>query len=1155
MPSLFSRARTTSTSKPSQTSNGTDEFGRAPTPLRSKSSFTTPTKKDKKDKSARSRTLSTPDHDTQEYFPEIPDGSFLPLNLNPPRFDSHEREITQDYGYLSYKRHVVLGLEEITRLVEVTSQEIGARGLTTPFIFSALALDLSASATTRLIEAFLQTCNSRHPSVEQKWQEEAQFAGPHELGMCLRWGLARAVRIVGGLEIRGLLNYESYIEWRDSESAMNYPPAIFASFLDSLDPTLQPLLVTLLTLLSRLSAHSASSGHTPPTLSPLFGPLLFGLGASSLSFHHAYHRYLRATNATEHLILAFIRWQDATSTSGLGVPARLKDWIRGYPSMLPSLPTKKQERPLPRKGAKTIRVATVRRNVRMYSPDLVKTAANWASRPKGPNEVNSLTSSKEWERIALPTLKLFPRYSDTYRKRMNLPSPFHPDIGPGASSLQLSLSSTSSTNSIEGGPLLNNPEDRFRSLTDLKWGEFEASGFGDLADDKKLQFDLTEGARAARRVKRQTLTWNDFSQAGFSRMDDPLNTTLQFSTPLTATINQWPTQSAEISKKLKKTQKSLPPFGWDTEPVMASEEVIEEAFVDVFCDLVYGGGWMDIERGEEVDRECNWALVEYKALPTSRSNTVSGTGDPRTSTTLILYEEFVPLEYRQQLAASGNNRKKLPSLFSSKPKQWKPAATLNGKPYTLGSVPASPSYREVEFEGILRAGNTTRVIKVDSKNSKPVASPLSKSTSSPDQPRKVGLISGPLFITKSDSPAHQSEHTQTPTPIQTLAIPSSFPVEPGEDTPTKQKSRFRIPGGLPVGGSASARRRSGLPPAEYDTIDFETRLASYSDDELNGGFERPMTKQEKRQSRDDAWVDILVSGNGRRLGSQDAVMRAGRSDPDLAKQEVAQVLAAVKGHPPSDDEQDEVVMEPVDASTRFSVENPPSGSDHGPFGTDTTEEEEDAPAPLPRRPGYFDLHPERRRAVVSTAEDDPRSRLAHDDSDSEADYPRKESLDWGRQFGDNEPEPRVVVPVQTVTPPRALPPKPDAKLLSPQTNGESLLPSPTIIQPQPQPSKSKTSSLIEMYREKERAAAQPAPPPARSPQPSVSPQPVPQQPIRPLPLPVSKPGPIDVPPGPPRTPSPDPSEGALAKYEQSPNGPGRYIHGAPLHNVLEEEEE
>ena len=66
-----------------------------------------------------------------------------------------------------------------------------------------------------------------------------------------------------------------------------------------------------------------------------------------------------------------------------------------------------------------------------------------------------------------------------------------------------------------------------------------------------------------------------------------------------------------MNKKLKKTQKALPPFGWDTEPVIGSEEVIEEAFIDVFCDLIYGGGWMDLERCEEVDRDCNWALVGH----------------------------------------------------------------------------------------------------------------------------------------------------------------------------------------------------------------------------------------------------------------------------------------------------------------------------------------------------------------------------------------------------------------------------------------------------------------------------------------------------------------------------------------------------------------
>lgn len=120
---------------------------------------------------------------------------------------------------------------------------------------------------------------------------------------------------------------------------------------------------------------------------------------------------------------------------------------------------------------------------------------------------------------------------------------------------------------------------------------------------------MTNDLLQARAAKRTTLTWNDFSTTGFSRTDAPLNATLQFSTPVTHTISAWPTHQAEIQKKLKKTQKSLPAFGWDTEPVIGTEEVIEEAFVDVFCDLVYGGGWMDIERGEETDRECNWALV------------------------------------------------------------------------------------------------------------------------------------------------------------------------------------------------------------------------------------------------------------------------------------------------------------------------------------------------------------------------------------------------------------------------------------------------------------------------------------------------------------------------------------------------------------------
>jgi hypothetical protein len=115
---------------------------------------------------------------------------------------------------------------------------------------------------------------------------------------------------------------------------------------------------------------------------------------------------------------------------------------------------------------------------------------------------------------------------------------------------------------------------------------------------------------------------------------------------------------------------------------------------------------MDTE-GEQVNRECNWALVridthrtehqiayfltscnrqiEFKSLPLSKT-TVSGGDDPRTSTTVFLFEEFVPLEYRQQLYAGVQNRMTLALFFSpDKTKQWKQAATLKGRPLCGGS--------------------------------------------------------------------------------------------------------------------------------------------------------------------------------------------------------------------------------------------------------------------------------------------------------------------------------------------------------------------------------------------------------------------------------------------------------------------------------------
>ncbi|KIJ67450.1 hypothetical protein HYDPIDRAFT_25903 [Hydnomerulius pinastri MD-312] len=1218
MPSLFSRSRTTSTPGKKSSSGALggggnavppyDEFGRVNSrgsgsgiPL----SFTGKKDREKEKKRGqdgkfRTRTISSPkpDGDVGDLVAQIPDGSFLLLNLDRPRDESgEEKTLENDYGYLCYERHVILGLDEVARLVDVVAVELGTRCLTTPFIFSTLALDISSAAIKRLIRAFLDTCaNPTSAEAERRWREEAQFAGPHELGMCIRWGLARVVRVVRGQAVRGLISWEHYTEFRDSEAALNYPPAHFATFLPPLSPVLRSILLTLLSLLIRFTAHSASSGHTPPTLSPLFGPLLFGLGPASLAFHHTYVHYLRAVNAMEHIMLAFIRWQDAPkvasspseinanipfgSATTLGVPTRLKDWIRGYPSMLPFLHVKdKQDRPQARRGARTTRVVSVRRNVRMYSPDLVKTAAGWAERPQiGQPDNSGLAGSKEWERISPSALKLHPRYSEGYKKRMDLPPNFHPYTGPGSGTPSATSSTSSATSTLydDKDPLglglglgVREGEDRFKNLTELKWGEFESMGFGTLeANEKKLQFDLTESARTSRAAKRTTMNWNDFSTSGFSRTDAPLNATLQFSTPVAHTISSWPTHNADITKKLKKTHRALPPFGWDTEPVMGSEEMIEEAFMDVFCDLVYGGGWMDIERGEETDRECNWALIEFKSLPINKSTATPGT-DPRTATTVVLFEEFVPLEYRQQLAKDSGTKRRLPFIFSpsGKSKQWKPAPTLNGRPYVVGHVPKSPTYREVEFEGLLRS-NGSKVLSLSkpappTPTSATLSPPSAADRDRPPTPRPV--ISSPLYVdpTPPPPPAKQLERSASDTPLT-----------PGGT----RKSRFR----LPVPGTVNVRR-SGLVPSEYSTVDFETRLASYSDDEWNETASvkalTPAEKQERRMSRDDAWVDILVATHNRRIGTQEAERKApgvrglkgGRSDPELASQEVAQVLAGVRARSPLSDEEDlhaqESTPEPIAVEGRSVVSKEPEVKEQDP--------DVDSVMSYPRkRVGYFDLHPERRPGGGAPV----RPQVNAEDSDGD-DVP--DELVYGVPEGapalppkplraSFETEESEYAPTSTASPVREIDVPEFAnseERREEKESGHSRAESttlPHLLQSAPDASKSatqtKTAALIEMYREREKQST-PSPAPSKLPVRSSSLL------AKEAALP---PVPIDIPSAGLAPEADTPEIQDEADFEPEPdhltpphtlfedsgrNSPARYVHGAPLHNVLEEEEE
>ena len=429
------------------------------------------------------------------------------------------------------------------------------------------------------------------------------------------------------------------------------------------------------------------------------------------------------------------------------------------------------------------------------------------------------------------------------------------------------------------------------------------------------------------------------------------------------------------------------------------------------------------------------------------------------------------------------------------------------------------------------------------------------------------------------SPVAQEDHSRPGTagsgrasPLKQLErVPSDSPLTPGGT-----KRRFRIP--VP---SPSVVRRSSLVPAEYSTVDFETRLASYSDDEFNESASvkalTPAEKHERRMSRDDAWVDILVAAHNRRMGSQEVERRpggkglkGGRSDPELASQEIAMVLANVRARSPLSDDEEQArqpVGEPSPKPTPPPEEPKPTAGDD-PDVTSLMS------YPKKKRVGYFDLHPERRPGSGTPLPVRPQVNAEDSDGDDVPDKlvyetpentvlaspdPMRPSFETeGSQYGpsaSSSPTGEIDVP-EFVDYERSREEKESS-----HSRAESMtLPQLSNSDVQKSTPQSKTASLIEMYRERERqslVASSPSKHPVR-----VSPVPTKDMELTTV-VPVARePSPASVP-------ESDPPEiadeaGSEADYFTPPDllftdaindSPGRYVHGAPLHNVLEEEEE
>ena len=287
-------------------------------------------------------------------------------------------------------------------------------------------------------------------------------------------------------------------------TASNYPHSAFP-YLAALVPAevYHIILSPLLSLLSRFAAHSHLSGLTPHAISSLFAGLLFDV-PTSVSCLQSHAVFVQAAWATEHLLLSYIRWSG--QGEGLGVtdlPGRLKEWVSGYPSMLPS--DADLARAIPRRGSRILRCERVSRTVRAYSRDLFVSAESWN---------NDVESWPAWDTVMLKARRgeaSRPKFSNAWKRRMAIKD--HISLPPSAASHRPAFygraTKPPANHMREARNQMNNREEQalWGSLAGKEWSIFEEGGFdAPISSDQgpedmqaRLQFDLNESTKKVRR--------------------------------------------------------------------------------------------------------------------------------------------------------------------------------------------------------------------------------------------------------------------------------------------------------------------------------------------------------------------------------------------------------------------------------------------------------------------------------------------------------------------------------------------------------------------------------------------------------------------------------------------------------------------------------
>ena len=271
-------------------------------------------------------------------------------------------------------------------------------------------------------------------------------------------------------------------------------------------------------------------------------------------------------------------------------------------------------------------------------------------------------------------------------------------------------------------------------------------------------------------------------------------------------------------------------------------------------------------------------------------------------------------------------------------------------------------------------------------------------------------------------------------------------------------------------------------------------------------------------------------------------------------QEVPLILTGICGpSPPFDGES--VDNEPMDVPHRSRMDSTGTALDkiYAPMipGSVNLAEPEGVQVSAPQQPrrrmGYFDLHPERRHVQVGRDGEDMLDEFAHAAGGMETPPRRSDTTESVYSSSGSTPpaSPKQALTrlnterlhpnpaVSTLSPPSPVP----AATLNPQTSTytqHDLQRQQEVRDRLSGKSRPKASSLIEMYREKERQAASSKGSPGKS---------------------AGTPPSQELPTQPPALVVKDFVEPPNFEFDHGRDNPFRYIHGAPLRNVVEEEEE